>query len=111
MDNSQASSTYKRLYQQYENFISQASSTYKRLYQQYENFIAAIDNNKLLQNEDIKLWLKEIRAYIFDLYPVENVLHRDIENDIKNFGSETQTKTIQLACATLKKAHEDYTFQ
>ncbi|MEQ4923450.1 hypothetical protein [Proteus hauseri] len=88
----------------------QASSTYKHLYQQYENFMAAIDENKYLKNEDILSWLKEIRTYIFDLYPVENVLHRDIENDIKNFGSETQEKTIQLTCATLKKAYEDYTF-
>ncbi|MCT6516776.1 hypothetical protein GY03_05740 [Proteus vulgaris] len=89
---------------------SQASYTYKHLYQQYENFMAAIDKNEHLKNEDIVSWLKEIRTYIFDLYPVENVLHRDIENDIKNFGSKTQEKTIQLACATLKKAHEDYTF-
>lgn len=89
---------------------SQASYTYKHLYQQYENFMVAIDKNEHLKNEDIVSWLKEIRTYIFDLYPVENVLHRDIENDIKNFASKTQEKTIQLACATLKKAHEDYTF-
>ncbi|CAB5535011.1 hypothetical protein AB6F64_10570 [Providencia hangzhouensis] len=62
---------------------SQASSTYKHLYQQYENFMSVIDKNEHLKNEDIVSWLKEIRTYIFDLYPVENVLHRDIENDIK----------------------------
>ena len=85
-----------------------ALSTYQKLYEQYEIFISDLDDDLPLQDEKILTWLHDVKQYVIDLYPVKNILHSDIESDINSFGSETQERTIQKSCAVLKKAYEDY---
>ena len=44
-----------------------ALSTYQKLYEQYEIFISDLDDDLPLQDEKILTWLHDVKQYVIDL--------------------------------------------